>query len=145
MEPSSSLANWRSAFEPISKAITCCSIRRLHSRRLGEDAGLGLTGTHIESIEAVARVRAEETRSQFAEVLVRREIAMGEGPHAVEHRASGSWRQESGYAPVLVANRARFFDLVVLGRSERAIGQPYTDHDRAGPYELWTTCSTGSG
>ena len=27
----------------------------------------------------------------------------------------------------MVANRARFFDLVVLGRSERAIGQPYTD------------------
>jgi hypothetical protein len=94
---------------------------------IGEDAGIGLTGTLIESIEAVARVRAEETRSLFAKVLVRREIAMGEGPHAIEHRASGSWRQESGYAPVLVANRARFFDLVVLGRSERAIGQPYTD------------------
>jgi nucleotide-binding universal stress UspA family protein len=94
---------------------------------MGEEAGLGVTGTLIESIEAVARVRAEETRSVFAKILVRREIALGEGPHAVGHRASGSWRQESGYAPVLVANRARFFDLVVLGRSERAIGQPYTD------------------
>jgi len=94
---------------------------------MGEEAGLGLTGTLIESIEAVARVRAEETRSRFAKILVGREIALGEGPHAVGHQASGSWRQESGYAPVLVANRARFFDLVVLGRSERAIGQPYTD------------------
>lgn len=28
---------------------------------MGEEAGLGLTGTLIESIEAVARVRAEET------------------------------------------------------------------------------------
>jgi nucleotide-binding universal stress UspA family protein len=94
---------------------------------MGEEAGLGLTGTLIEGIEAVARVRAEETRSLFAKILVRREIAMGEGPHAVERRASGSWRQESGYAPVLVAKHARFFDLAVLGRSERAIGLPYTD------------------
>jgi nucleotide-binding universal stress UspA family protein len=94
---------------------------------MGEDAGLGLTGTIIESVTSAAQVRAEETRSLFAKILVRREIALGKGPHAVEHRASGCWRQESGYAPVLVANRARFFDLVVLGRSERAIGQPYTD------------------
>jgi nucleotide-binding universal stress UspA family protein len=113
-------------FRALSKAITCSSIRSC-TRVDGRDAGLGLTGTLIESIEAVARVRAEETRSLFAKVLVRREIAMGEGPHAIEHRASGSWRQESGYAPILVANRARFFDLAVLGRSERAIGQPYTD------------------
>jgi nucleotide-binding universal stress UspA family protein len=94
---------------------------------MGEEAGLGLTGALIEGIEAAARARAEETRALFAKVLVRRETAMGEAPHAVEHRASGSWRQESGYAPVLVANHARFFDLTVLGRSERAIGQPYTD------------------
>jgi hypothetical protein len=30
----------RSAFEPISKAITCCSIRRLHSRRWARTLGL---------------------------------------------------------------------------------------------------------
>ena len=56
---------------------------------MGEEAGLGLTGTLIESIEAVGRVRAEETRSVFAKILVRREIALGEGPHAVGHRAPG--------------------------------------------------------
>jgi hypothetical protein len=37
---------------------------------MAEDAGLGLTSTLVESIEAVARVRAEETRSLFAKVLV---------------------------------------------------------------------------
>src|SRR6516162_2728179 len=37
------------------------------------------------------------------------------------------WRQETGYAPTLVAQRARFFDLAVLGRSERAISEPSTD------------------
>ena len=38
-----------------------------------------------------------------------------------------SWRVEVGYAPVLVARRARFFDLVVLGRSERVVDRPHTD------------------
>jgi nucleotide-binding universal stress UspA family protein len=94
---------------------------------LGEGAELALTGTVIESMLAEAQVRAEETRSLFAKILMRREISLGEKPHAVEHRASACWRQETGYAPTLVANRARFFDLAVLGRSERVIAQPYTD------------------
>jgi nucleotide-binding universal stress UspA family protein len=94
---------------------------------LGEGAELALTGGVIESILAEAQVRADKTRSLFAKILIRREIALGEKPHAVEHQASAFWRQETGYAPTLVANRARFFDLAVLGRSERAIGQPYTN------------------
>ena len=94
---------------------------------LGEGAELVLTSTVIESMLAEAQVKAEETRSLFAKILERRKISLGEGPHAVEHRASAFWRQETGHAPTLVANRARFFDLAVLGRSERAIGQPYTD------------------
>jgi nucleotide-binding universal stress UspA family protein len=41
--------------------------------------------------------------------------------------ASCAWRQEAGYAPTLVAERARFFDLVVLGRSERVLRAPHSD------------------
>ena len=40
---------------------------------------------------------------------------------------SASWRAESGYAPSAVAERGRFFDLVVLGRSGRVVDQPHTD------------------
>jgi nucleotide-binding universal stress UspA family protein len=40
---------------------------------------------------------------------------------------SASWREESGYAPIVVAERGRFFDLVVLGRSGRVVDQPHTD------------------
>lgn len=38
--------------------------------------------------------------------------------------ASASWRQESGSDTLAVARRARLFDLVVLGRSSRAVRQP---------------------
>src|SRR5205085_1535338 len=54
-----------------------------------------------------------------------------------EGRLSACWREESGYAPMLLAQRARFFDLVVLGRSERVVGGIYTD--------AIETAITGSG
>src|SRR6516225_3079758 len=41
--------------------------------------------------------------------------------------ASAAWRAETGFAPELVAARARFFDLVVLGRSERVVDKAYSD------------------
>ncbi|HYU11245.1 MAG TPA: universal stress protein [Stellaceae bacterium] len=94
---------------------------------LGDGVGLGLTSTLIESMIAEAQIKAAETRSLFDQILARREIAVGNGPHPVECRASACWREEAGYAPALVANRARFFDLAVLGRSERVVGEPYTD------------------
>jgi nucleotide-binding universal stress UspA family protein len=37
---------------------------------------------------------------------------------------SVGWREEVGYAPSLVPQRGRFFDLVVLGRSEQVVDQP---------------------
>jgi nucleotide-binding universal stress UspA family protein len=94
---------------------------------LGEGAGLGLTSTVVESMMAEAQVRAAETRSMFETILARHDIAAGTVPHPVEAKTSACWREETGYAPVLVASRARFFDLVVLGRSERVVRQPYSD------------------
>jgi nucleotide-binding universal stress UspA family protein len=41
--------------------------------------------------------------------------------------ASATWHEEVGYVPDLVARHARFFDLVVLGRSERVIWHPHSD------------------
>jgi nucleotide-binding universal stress UspA family protein len=41
--------------------------------------------------------------------------------------ATAAWREETGFAGALVPRRARLFDLVVLGRSERVIDQPHTD------------------
>jgi nucleotide-binding universal stress UspA family protein len=63
----------------------------------------------------------------FDTILARYEISRSDAKQPDNDRISGGWREESGYAPVLVARRARFFDLVVLGRSERVVGQTYTD------------------
>src|SRR5271166_4177257 len=45
----------------------------------------------------------------------------------VKMGASAAWHDETGSAPALVSRRARFFDLIVLGRSERVVDQPHTD------------------
>src|SRR5271166_3770456 len=45
----------------------------------------------------------------------------------VKMGASAAWHDETGSAPALVSRRARFFDLIVLGRSERVVNQPHTD------------------
>ena len=94
---------------------------------LGQGAALTLSGRIIETMLAEARVRADEARAFFDKIVARRDIPMDEWPQPIECRASACWRQESGYAPALVASRARFFDLAVLGRSERVAGEPHSD------------------
>lgn len=94
---------------------------------LGEETALGPTGMIIESMLAEGQVNASKARSLFDTVLARHEIPVEERPYPIECRASAWWREESGYAPALVARRARFFDLVVLGRSERVVGEPHSD------------------
>jgi len=76
---------------------------------------------------AEGKATASEARSLFDTALARHEIALDEWPCPVEGRASTSWREETGYAPELVAKRARFFDLAVLGRSGRAVDEPYSE------------------
>ena len=94
---------------------------------LGEAAGLTATSAVIESMTADAQVRAEETRALLDKILARYKIVREDGAQPSEGQVSACWREESGYAPMLVAQRARFFDLLVLGCSERVIGRPYTD------------------
>jgi nucleotide-binding universal stress UspA family protein len=64
---------------------------------------------------------AEKTKAGFAAAAQRHGLAMTGGA------AAASWRVETGYAPILVARRARFFDLVVLGRSERVVDRSHSD------------------
>ena len=46
---------------------------------------------------------------------------------ALLHRASACWREEAGGAATIIADRARLFDLLILGRSGRMVGEPYGD------------------
>jgi nucleotide-binding universal stress UspA family protein len=72
-----------------------------------------------------AATTAATTRTAFTTALARHGLKVAEAPPQVG--PSAAWRDETGYAPLLVSRRARFFDLVVLGRSERVIEQPHTN------------------
>jgi nucleotide-binding universal stress UspA family protein len=41
-------------------------------------------------------------------------------------QASACWREETGHGATRVADRARFFDLLVLGRSSRVVDEPHS-------------------
>jgi len=88
------------------------------------------TDRFIQDFVAEADTRATKVRKAFEQALAR---------HGMEFRpqkptelpgsvgAAAVWREETGNGPALVARRARFFDLVVLGRSERVVDQPSSD------------------
>lgn len=90
----------------------------------GTGYDMPVTGEFVDRIIGDAAATAARTKSAFAAAAARHAIAVDAPPGA---GASAAWRQESGYGPILVAERARFFDLVVLGRSERVIDQPHSD------------------
>lgn len=64
---------------------------------------------------------AEATRAEFAAAAARHGLKLTKGA------GGAAWHEETGDAATLVARRARFFDLVVLGRSDRVIDAPHTD------------------
>jgi nucleotide-binding universal stress UspA family protein len=82
----------------------------------GDAFNMPISGEWIDRFIADAEELAQKTRAAFMAVAGRHGVA-----------AAAAWREETGYAPVLVAQRARFFDLVVLGRSERVVERPHTD------------------
>jgi nucleotide-binding universal stress UspA family protein len=86
--------------------------------------GMPISGDWIDKLVTDSTELAAKTKAAFAATVGRHGLAMADKPRP---GASASWREESGYAPVLVAERARFFDLVVLGRSERVVERPHTD------------------
>lgn len=68
---------------------------------------------------------AAKAKADFEQAAARNGLPAGKS--GGKNAPSASWRQETGYAPIAVAERGRFFDLVVLGRSERVVDQPHTD------------------
>ncbi len=83
-----------------------------------------ISGDWIDKLIADTDKLADSAKAAFAATAKRHGLAMNATP---QNPASASWRVETGYAPVLVARRARFFDLAVLGRSERVVERPHTD------------------
>ncbi|HTU56150.1 MAG TPA: universal stress protein [Acetobacteraceae bacterium] len=84
---------------------------------LAAAADLGWAEQTSGEVEAIA----EATRVQFAAAAARHGLKLAKEP------GGAAWHEETGDAAALVARRARFFDLVVLGRSDRVIDAPHTD------------------
>ena len=90
----------------------------------GDGLGAPLAGSWMEQMAAEVDALAAKTEAAFRETAKRHGLAFGTGEKG---KASAAWRAETGFAPELVAARARFFDLVVLGRSERVVDKAYSD------------------
>jgi len=97
------------------------------------DAAMGasiLTDAFIKRFTADADASAAKVRSDFTAALQRHGLDLSRhAPNELPGQTGGSavWHEEIGNGPTLVARRARFFDLVVLGRSERVIENPHSD------------------
>jgi nucleotide-binding universal stress UspA family protein len=81
----------------------------------------------VEIAVEEAEARAAHTRALFDEITARPGIPHAGLPQLALQRPSASWREEQGYVPMRVACRGRFFDFVVLGRSDRVAHEPHTD------------------
>jgi nucleotide-binding universal stress UspA family protein len=97
----------------------------------GDVMGAPYTGDLVQRVAEEAKAAALAARRLFDEAVGRHGLPLnaappppGAGPAAT---ASAAWREEIGYAPDLIAYRARSFDLVVLGRSDRGDDEPHSD------------------
>jgi len=93
-------------------------------------AGVGFgpaSAALAESVMETAAANATQTHAAFDDIVGRHGIAPGSMPQLVAPGPSASWREEAGDAATLIARHGRFFDLVVLGRSDRVVHEPYTD------------------
>ncbi len=96
------------------------------------DGGFGLSmgAEFVKKFLSDTAVLASKTKMAFESAIARHSIELTSASSRAlppKNMASAAWREETGYGPALVTRHARFFDLVVLGRSERVIDQPHTD------------------
>jgi nucleotide-binding universal stress UspA family protein len=91
----------------------------------GFGVGLPLAGEWMDKIDADSAELAGKTKAAFDAAVARHDLALTPAPS--KGAASAAWREDTGYAPLLVSQRARFFDLLVLGRSDRVVERPHTD------------------
>ncbi len=89
-----------------------------------DNFGGSLSGDFVDRFVKDSDAVAAKTKAGVEAIFARHQIP---GSATPSDSASASWHEETGYAPTLVSRRARFFDLVILGRSERVIDQPHTD------------------
>jgi nucleotide-binding universal stress UspA family protein len=89
---------------------------------VGMGDGLAVSGDVVAEMIDDANANAAKAKASFEEIADRYRLPYRNFAHMAEARDCGpsfGWREATGDAPKLVAECARFFDLVVLGRSSR--------------------------
>jgi len=81
----------------------------------------------VETMTAETAAKAAQVRALFDDIVGRHGIARRGLPLLAARGPSASWHEETGNASGLVARRGRFFDLLVLGRSDRVAHEPHSD------------------
>ncbi len=87
--------------------------------------GMPVDGTWIDQMTTDADVLAGNTKLGFFRIAESHQLIEADGPGRAG--ASAGWRDQVGRAGEVIARRARFFDLIVLGRSDRVMDMPATD------------------
>ncbi|HVJ42464.1 MAG TPA: universal stress protein [Dongiaceae bacterium] len=90
-----------------------------------DGVGMPLPTEWIDQMTDDAIANAAKSKELFKAGLARHELSLKDVPPVTP--AAATWREEIGSASDLLARRARFFDLAVLGRSERVAGSSYSD------------------
>jgi nucleotide-binding universal stress UspA family protein len=93
----------------------------------GESLGGPGSAAMVDAVVAEAGARAAQARASFAKIVARHGLAHDTMPQLAPHRPSASWCELSGSPAAVVARHSRFFDLVVLGSSDRAAQEPHSD------------------
>jgi nucleotide-binding universal stress UspA family protein len=99
----------------------------------GGGLGTPVVGDLIERTAQEIAQSAERAKQHFDKAIAEHNLPLKTEPpvlrpgESVAIEATAAWREETGFAGDLVPGRARLFDLVVLGRSDRVVDQPHTD------------------
>jgi nucleotide-binding universal stress UspA family protein len=99
----------------------------------GDGFGSPVVGDLIERTAREVAEVAARAKQQFDRAVAAHNLMLRAAPPAlkpgdpVTFEASAAWGEETGFAGDLLPRRARLFDLVVLGRSERVVDQPHTN------------------
>jgi nucleotide-binding universal stress UspA family protein len=91
---------------------------------VGTGGGLVVSGDIVAEMIDEANANAAKAKASFEEIADRYHLPHQNLAHMAAVQDCGpsvGWREATGDAPKLVAERARYFDLVVLGRSSRVI------------------------
>jgi nucleotide-binding universal stress UspA family protein len=86
--------------------------------------GMPLPIDWVEQFEADADAAAAKVKDNFLSAVTAYGLPTASKP---QRGASACWREGKGHPAETLSRWARFFDLIVLGRSERVIEQPHTD------------------